>query len=264
MTLILGLRCTDGVVLGADGGFGPEPLGLRSVEPPGRALHVLGGHTVLAVAGDAGLGQRLAEEVEEAYRQGELPGPSRRHALWSLGARFREPLTAAAADARPFQKLLGKKVREAVLTQSLLAYPNAADFELVAFDHQGGYERVDEPSRFAALGGAHAVAHPFLSFLRRLLWEDRPPSVAEGTFAVTWALEHALATAPGRVTGPLRLVVLERNASGPAARALTGAELDEQRAAIRATEAQLRAFRRSQANIPLDALPPDAGGPVKS
>ena len=68
MTLIIGIKCSDGVVLGADGAATFGSLGRETIrQPVTRKLEILGGRIVVGVSGPAGLGQRFRGEIEALW-----------------------------------------------------------------------------------------------------------------------------------------------------------------------------------------------------
>ena len=98
-------------------------------------------------------------------------------------------------------------------------------------------------------GSGQPITDPFLALMRSVFWKDRPPSVQDGTFAVTWALEHAIEANPGGINGPIRVAVLERGTTSGAslsARFLDDWELEEHKENIAAAKDQLRALAARQ------------------
>jgi 20S proteasome alpha/beta subunit len=68
MTLIIGILCSDGAVLGADGAatFGPG-LGETTIRQPVRnKLRVIGSDAVAGMSGSVGLSQRFSAMIEPA------------------------------------------------------------------------------------------------------------------------------------------------------------------------------------------------------
>ncbi|HEY3520523.1 MAG TPA: hypothetical protein VGK80_05715, partial [Rhodanobacteraceae bacterium] len=52
------------------------------------------------------------------------------------------------------------------------------------------------------------IADPFLALLKRLLWPNSEPTLAEGRLAAVWAIDHVRRTNPGGVGGPIQLATL--------------------------------------------------------
>ena len=90
------------------------------------------------------------------------------------------------------------------------------------------------------MGSTQPITDPFLALMREIFWSAGQPSVDEATFAVTWALDHAIAVNPGGVNGPARIAVLKREGGQFRARLLDGADLEEHRGLIEEAKDRLR------------------------
>jgi 20S proteasome alpha/beta subunit len=70
MTLIVGIKCANGLVLGADGastlGAPGQPTALQ---PYGKKLHSLHDSVVFGFSGYIGIGQRLEGILSELYQK---------------------------------------------------------------------------------------------------------------------------------------------------------------------------------------------------
>ena len=69
MTVVVGIRCTDGVVIGTDSAmtFGPSEQQLTIEQPYRSKIDIIDSHIIVAGTGQIGLGQRLASEVEKLW-----------------------------------------------------------------------------------------------------------------------------------------------------------------------------------------------------
>lgn len=74
MTLIVGIKCSDGIVLGADGAATYGVLGQQTIRQPVKKLKILESCIVVGVSGPIGLGQRLTATVEELWQNKKLSG----------------------------------------------------------------------------------------------------------------------------------------------------------------------------------------------
>ena len=63
---------------------------------------------------------------------------------------------------------------------------------------------------FVSMGSGQQNADPFLAFLRRVLWSERVPTLAEGRLAATWAIDYVSKSSPGGVGGGIQLGTLTR------------------------------------------------------
>lgn len=243
MTLIIGIQCHDGVVVGADGAATLGALGMRTVRQPVRKLTIIDGRVIVGVSGPVGLGQRYVHEVETLWSGKKLSGKKPveamtviRDALWTHAEK---ELKAASVAAQ----VLGPQLAaQSALAHALVAYPAAKEPCLIQFSEQCCPELADPNLPFVAIGIGQPIADPFLAFLREIFWPNRLPSVNDGIFATLWTLRHAIATNPGGVADPIQIAVLEKSGGDWGGKILGDAELREHDEAITAAKARLASF----------------------
>jgi hypothetical protein len=261
MTLIVGIKCTDGIVLVSDGAASLGTMGQMTARQPTKKLSIVKERILAGVSGPVGLGQRFVDEIEQLSDGGQLAGASSgeiarrmRAALWKHAeVEFRVAQVAA--------QIVGHEAAsQSCLTGTLVAFPLGDEAVLFQFDHQCAPEEVTHDLPFAAIGGGQQIADPFLAFLRRIFWEQRKFTVADGIFAALWTVDHAIKTSPGGVAEPIQIIVLERDAAGHwSARELQDGDMREHRQAIADAEAHLRRFGLDfgPTEAPADAAPPE-------
>lgn len=240
MTAVVGLWCRDGVVIGTDSAATLGTASFRTVEQPIEKLEVVENRVVIAGVGSVGHGQRFRVVVEERWAEG--PPVS------EVG--FARDLSAGAV--RDFQTT--KTPRGAY--GALVAFPCAERAVLCRFDSKDFQpELVTSRLWYCSMGSAQAITDPFLALMREVFWREGPPTVHQGAFVVTWALDHAIAVNPGGVNGPVRLAVLRNDSSGPVATLLDSDALDSHRALIEDLKGALR-------SVPLEPRVDGAGPEV--
>ena len=71
MTVVVGIRCTDGVVIGTDSAmtFGLSAQQLTIEQPYHSKIDVVENHIIVAGTGHIGLGQRFAYEVKKLWKR---------------------------------------------------------------------------------------------------------------------------------------------------------------------------------------------------
>jgi hypothetical protein len=100
MTLIIGIKCKNGYVLGADGAATYGIMGQHTIrQPVKKKLYLVGNNAVVGVSGAVGIGQRFRAEVEAVRNLGiTIDGKSKqlsaakpsevmlvlRNALWGI------------------------------------------------------------------------------------------------------------------------------------------------------------------------------------
>jgi 20S proteasome alpha/beta subunit len=202
MTLLIGIKCTDGVVIAADGAttFG-NALGNHTIRQPSQKLANVSNRMVVGVTGAVGLQQRFVGELSGLTI---TSGAKRHHVMETLANSIRKPMAMAEA-VRP---AIGGQAVNGVLTATLIALVVEGLPTLIQFDHQGSPECATDHLRFISLGSGQPLADPFLAFLRRIFWATKPPTLRDGIVAATWALQHAIQTNPGGVDWPIQVMTL--------------------------------------------------------
>lgn len=238
MTAVVGLWCRDGVVLGTDSAATLGSASFRTVEQPTEKLEIIENRVVIAGVGSVGHGQRFRVVAEKRWAEGPP--------VAEVG--FARDLSASAI--RDFHSTSTPRGSYG----ALVAFPCAERAVLCEFDSKNFQpELVTSRLWYRSMGSAQAITDPFLALMRDVFWGDGPPTVEEGAFVVTWALDHAIAVNPGGVNGPARVAVMRNDSSGPVAVVLDSEVLDEHRALIEGLKGALRSA--------LLRLPVDGAGP---
>jgi len=256
MTLIIGFKCSDGLVVGADSGatMGNYVSGLRTVMQPMTKLGVVGGKAIVGVSGPVGLGQLYVDCVDRIhndFRNLDAPAVCR-----MLREEFRKDAEIALHMAAMATRVLGSQAQVGAVTTILVALTAKNEPHLIQFDCECCPEMATNDLPFVSIGSGQIIADPFLAFLRRIFWKERLPSVSEGTFAIVWTLEHAIATAPGGIAPPITLGVLTMEGTQPKARLLSKDELLEHRQVIGQAEDHVREFKQEQRPRATEPEPP--------
>jgi hypothetical protein len=80
---------------------------------------------------------------------------------------------------------------------------------------------------FVSMGSGQLLADPFLAFVSRVLWREKPPNVQIGAFGMYWVLSHTIQYAPGGVGKPIKIAILKKEKGEWVARSVEGDELQE-------------------------------------
>lgn len=260
MTLIVGILCSDGVVLAADGAATYGVMGQQTVQQPMKKLQLRGGNLIVGVSGPGSLAQRFTGEIERlwAAEQLNLSGL----APDQIGVRIRNIIVPHIMQemqmAQVAMGVVGQAARTNALTGTLVALTLTTGHELFQFDQQGSPEVAKPDTPFVSVGSGQLTADPFLAFIRDLFWPNRQPTLPEGLFAAHWTVRHGIKTAPGGIADPIQIAVLQNGE----ARELTQAELAEQETAIGKTEAALREAVQKLMAPPDNAEEPSAEPPA--
>ena len=256
MSLIVGIRCTDSVVLAASGpGTMLSEDGLPPARQLAKKLRVVAGQAVLGVAGHDGLAQEMALSLERC-----LSAPDDSEAAEdTLRAKLRDALAApvqrSVAIHRTLQGLPGFGItsNEYVISQSLLAIPFRDSLRLYLLDPECSVTEITDELSCAAVGSAKAIGEPFLAYLRRVLWVGRLPEAELGELAAYWTVLHVIENSSSDVTHPIQLVVVTRSSRGSIDIIERGeGEMAGIRQAIREGEEALRRGFRAQGPVSVE------------
>jgi 20S proteasome alpha/beta subunit len=268
MTLIIGIKCSDGIVMGADGAATFAALGQPTIRQETKKLDILVNRLIVGVSGPIGLGQRIKAEIENLWTNGrptlgdQRPADAMkimREALWTkhIGPEMQVAQVAAG--------VVGQSAIQSAIASTVVCMPLKGVPCLIQFDHQGAPEEANASLPFVAIGSGQPIADPFLAFLRRLFWPNSLPTLNDGIFTTVWTLHHAIKTHPGGVSDPVQIIILEKtqnNSSGNQtnqmwkARELPEAELYEHMESIKGHEKELIDYHRiipdtEKENIPI-------------
>jgi 20S proteasome alpha/beta subunit len=229
MTLIVGVRCQNGIVMGADGAATLGALGQRTARQTTQKLEVIAGSAIIGVSGPVGLQQRFADEVQKLWDArafvGQVTGAAAMVKVSEILRKHILPELQAATLAAP---VVGHQVcQTSAISQTMLAIPIGGKTHLFQFDQQGAPEEASDNLPFVAIGSGQSLADPFLAFIRRVIWKDETPNLNRGIFAALWCLHHAIQTNPGGISEPMQIAVLERVDDGWRSRVLPEAEQEE-------------------------------------
>jgi ATP-dependent protease HslVU (ClpYQ) peptidase subunit len=257
VTLIIGIKCSDGIVVGSDGAVTLSVLGLSTAQQPTKKLQFIKPDTILGVSGTVGIAQQMAGILKADIHAFKLADvlTELRSRIWDKLLKKEFEIAKAAREIHP-------QMQQECLSCTLLALPVEGKPELISFAESGGSFSASSDLPFIAIGSGQPIADPFLAFIRRIFWEKRIPTIADGIFAVWWTLHHAIKTSPGGVAEPKQIAVLEWKDTGkgkkvPQARELSEAELKEHVEAVMRAEEHLRNFDRQAAREPAPVAAPE-------
>src|SRR2546422_3669240 len=139
MTLIIGILCTDGVVLGSDTQATYDSMGHPTIrqEDFSKLNVICDQKAILGVSGPVGLAQRIAAEIERMNRAKEIPAGAVdamvafRSSLWN---KHIGPEMQVAAAAR---NVVGGLADQSAICMTLLAIPVGREACLFSFKQQG-------------------------------------------------------------------------------------------------------------------------------
>jgi len=243
VTLIVGILCSDGVVMASDSaatlGTGVTPtIGQQRV----KKIINLSNAILYGSTGAVGMSQLIWDTISKAWNRPNSPlriaqddGTLMRHLGEQIASTVNIYLQTGALTRQ-----LGFD-GSASLCKSLVAIPVQKIPTLFTFDFGGQPEKATPELPFVAIGSGQPIADPFLAFLQRLLWRNRVPTLAEGRLAAVWTITHVTQTNPGGVGGDVQLWMLRKAPDGqqPVPVELRKPEIEEHLVQIQAAESAM-------------------------
>ena len=139
MTLIIGIKCTDGIVMGADGAATFGDLGTQTIRQPTTKLEVIEKRIIVGVSGPIGLGQRITAEVQSQWIDGtkKLGDKTPTEAMTALRLGLWKHIEQEMNIARAAGTMIGQAAWTSALTSTLVALPVKGGPSLIQFNQQG-------------------------------------------------------------------------------------------------------------------------------
>jgi len=202
VTVLVGVRCSDGVVIGCDS-VATSSAGQFPVMhiPYASKIRIFAGNIIVAASGPIGHCQRLHNHVEDAISGGVFRNLSLREATTNISRRVLTDFQSSFVptygnDGLRFGALIGAVNK----IDPFLAEYSSIDFQ----------PEIKHDLFYVSMGSGQLLADPFLAFVNRVLWKNTIPTVDVATFGVYWVLDHTIKLAPGKVGPPIRLATLRK------------------------------------------------------
>jgi hypothetical protein len=197
VTVLVGVRCSDGVAIGADSiatsAAGQLPLIHLESDPK---IRIFNNRVIVATSGPVGYAQRLDYHIQAAVDGGVFTNFTAREAVTNIPRRFLPDLHETKApnwgqDGLRFGALIAAVVRDG---------PFLAEFGSTDFQP----ELKNGRTFFVSIGSGQILADPFLAFVCRVLWKGNMPDVDHGKFGVYWVLlaQRAVSAEMKQSAGP--------------------------------------------------------------
>jgi hypothetical protein len=253
VTILVGVRCTDGVVIGADSmatsSIGPQRL-IQILSDD--KINIIGNKVIIACSGPVGLGQRFYGVVKAAW------DPPNKLFQKSCAECVREISRATLKNFEHTGVQRQPPHQGGLHFGSLMAAPLDGAAQLVEFgtlDFQPEIKK--DRLHFVSMGSGQVLADPFLAFVSRVLWEGKPPDVQMGAFGLYWVLSHTIQYAPGGVGKPIKIAVLKKEKGDWIARSVEGDELQEPEQHVAEIEKLIARYPRQSIEAATGTPPPD-------
>lgn len=243
MTLIVGIKCGNGVVVAADSAATLGAFGQNTVEQNVTKLIIQQEKVILGFSGPVGLHQLQQDNLESTWGNA-LKSKRIAEVRTALSTKLATPFKEAANRAAVLQQLVGPPALSSVLSQTLISLPVDNQARLLEFTSDCNSEEITQDIPFTSIGSGKPFADPFLAFLKESLWDDScPPTTGHGVLAALWTVDHVIKVNAGHgVGGRTQVGVLELVNEDWKARFLSEEELELHRQNILGAQTALRDY----------------------
>lgn len=208
MTLVVGIKCSDGVAIGADSALSETgPRGEIVFQTPGNAkVHVESNQIVFAGTGDTAMLNRC-QSVFGALQRNHVKTMHPAEIGKLASRRLIDNLNETHAAQ------LGAQFALALATES---HGASTTLITISFNPQNPYQAVVHENKnfWTAMGSGLAVARPFIYLCQRAFWNDEPPSLQDGVFSLAFVLKLSCEMSPGGVSAPFHITTLSERKEG--------------------------------------------------
>lgn len=241
MTLIVGIKCHDGIVVGADS---ITTLGSAIEQEVHNKLQLFEPHGIFASAGAVGLNQLIEERIRSHW-ESICKIDSMADARHEISTIMWSEVRLALERVEKAERTLGRGLSEGIRCNLMIALLHKNEPRLFIYDECANSHEVTLESPFFSIGSGSFQADPFLAFVKRIFWDDAAPkTVAAGIFCILWTLDHVSRVNAGLgVGGRPNVAVLKQRDQKWSAERLNDDLLFEQMQAIPVVEDKLRSFR---------------------
>jgi 20S proteasome alpha/beta subunit len=241
VTLLVGVLCSNGVVIAADRQATHGAMGQQTVGQSVTKVQVLNGEALYATSGHKGLGQQLCAIVES--KQPEFKNQRYDANIVKLQEALRQVVNGALNTAGLATRVIGNAAMSDAICGGLLAAGFKDGLKLVEISPQVQVEYMTNDLPFISMGSGKPSADPFLGFLRKVYWSMKLPTIQEGALAAYWTIYHAIDMKVPGVGFSVDVFVVETKAKTFTARQLDEAEIAEHADFMKAAEDALRGVR---------------------
>ncbi len=244
MTIIVGILCKDGVVIGADSSatFGPHQ-NQPTIEQPVQKVFVIQRRFIIAGTGQIGAGQRFNAAVDTGWTKDRFK---------SLDTPTEYGKTLCKLAIEDFGSTqLPKGTFGALVAFPIKSQHHLCELGLVDFQP----ELKNSKMWFASMGSGQSITDPFLGLMRRVFFQSGQPNLTEGLFLATWALQNAISLNPAGINGPPQVATLSFNKGEATAQIISDDELAEHKNSVEGAEKHLAEFLNRKSASPATTLP---------
>jgi hypothetical protein len=253
VTVLVGILCKDGVVVGSDSAATFSAGQFNTIEQPAKKVDIVGDRVIVATTGAGGLGQRFRAIVDDAFKKNLFGSQTPIEVGKMLCAAGIKDFTSTGLRIGGFGALV------AFPCQKL---PRLCEFASTDFQP----ELKDAGIWYVSMGSGQTIADPLLGLARQAFWDDGLPTCKDAKFVLTWIISQAIKLNAGGVNGPVQIAVLETVSGQLKASYVEAAEIEGHEDNAEGLIAHMRKYRDVIAGTDIAAAPevpkPEAAGPT--
>ncbi len=202
MTVVVGIYCSDGVVIAADSAL---TIGSVIEESYLKKIACLSEDLVVGFAGDLGFAQRFRQVAKDFW-----DSPARRKLAVNDFHKITEAFSVNGIDE--FLKYIRPNDPINIPSTVVVGFAHYKKHHLIMLP-AGNFQPsvINENLPFCSLGSGHYLTNPFLSFIKKVFWKGEPcPKVPLGIFSAVMAMNLAVDLNSGGINAPIHIAVLEK------------------------------------------------------
>jgi 20S proteasome alpha/beta subunit len=205
MTVVVGIYCSDGVVIAADSAL---TIGSVIEQSYAKKVACISDDLIVAFAGDLGFAQRFRQVAKDIWGQDKQ----------NLRAEDFHKLIEAFSIGGISEHI--KYIRPTdpinISTECIIGFSHCNRHHLSVFQN-GSFQPIviNENRPFHSLGSGHYLTNPFLHFIKEVFWEGKScPKLPTGIFSALMAMNLAVELNAGGINAPIHIAVLENTENG--------------------------------------------------
>jgi 20S proteasome alpha/beta subunit len=243
MTAIIGILCSDGVVIASDSSSTFSAGNIRTIEQPSKKCEVINGDIITCGTGEVGLNQRFQDILITHWDTFRKPHPKSAIAICT---------SISTTTIMNFQSTGVKTPTYG----SVVGFYHNGEFHLCEFAVGSIQPEMKTKSMWwVSMGSGQTITDPFLGFVRKIFWDDKQPNLTAGIYGAIWALEHVISLNPGGIGGDIQMAILSKDKNGkPLPRLLDEQELSEHKEYVHSFEDEIKKcksnFNNTQTTTP--------------
>lgn len=203
MTILIGVLCKDGVVIGADSIATVSMGSMKIMElGPVNKIEIIEGKCISATTGSVGLAQRFNNILNEKVVGAPPVSQAIKHVTEISNLAIKN-----FAQTPPFNRNpdIGWGFG------ALYAFVSDNEYHLVEFDQINFHPEFKKDLPIVSMGCGQYIADPFLGFIWKIFLKEREITLYEGVMIAYWALKHTIAFNPGGIGGNQNIAILTKD-----------------------------------------------------